>query len=292
MDRRAGVPNDAPAETQEALGWWTRRLNLPVRPDMLDAMTDTPHEGRHALVTGGGTGIGLAIAQALAATGAQVTITGRRAGVLKAAAGNTAGLWPLTMDVTDEASVVDGVANAAAARGPIAICVANAGIAEGRSIAKTDLAFWRRMMSTNLDGAFLTIRECLATLDRDAWARVIGVASIAGVKGLRGAPAYGASKHGLIGLIRSLSEDHIGSNMTFNALCPAYVDTAIIDANVRLISARAGVSEDAALEIMVKANRHGRLIDAAEVAAAALWLCAPGSESVNGQTIEIAGGQV
>ncbi len=291
MDRRARVPTDALAETQEAVRGRTRRLNLRVRADMLGAMTDHPHKGRHALVTGGGTGIGLAIAQALAAAGANVTITGRRAGVLRAAAENTAGLWPLTMDVTDEASVVDGVANAAA-RGPIAICVANAGIAEGRSIGKTDLAFWRRMMATNLDGAFLTIRECLSTLDRGAWGRVIGVASIAGVKGLRGAPAYGASKHGLIGLIRSLSEDYMGSQITFNALCPAYVDTAIVATNVKSISARSGVSEDQALDIMVKSNRHGRLIDANEVAAAALWLCGPGSESVNGQTIEIAGGQV
>ena len=122
--------------------------------------------------------------------------------------------------------------------------------------------------------------------------RVIAVASIAGVRGLKGAPAYTASKHGLIGLIRGLSEDLIGTGITCNALCPGYVATEIIDRNVAAIQARAGVTGDEALALMVNANRHKRLIDPAEVAAAALWLCADGSDSVNGQTIEIAGGQV
>jgi 3-hydroxybutyrate dehydrogenase len=245
-------------------------------------------EGKHALVTGGGTGIGLAIARALADAGATVTITGRRAEVLEAAA--APGMHPLVMDVTDEASVVDGTAAAVHARGPVAICVANAGIAEGRALHKTDLDFWRKIMATNLDGAFLTIRESLRTMHGLDWGRVIGVSSIAGVRGLRGAAAYSASKHGLIGLIRSLSEDHLGGGITFNALCPGYVETAIIDRNVASIRDRAGVSEDEALGIMVRANRHKRLIRPEEVAAAALWLCGPGSESVNGQTVEIAGG--
>jgi len=246
---------------------------------------------RHALVTGGGTGIGLAIAQTLAAAGAQVTITGRRADVLARAAAETPGLHPMAMDVAREDQVTQGIAAAIAERGPITICVANAGIAEGRSAAKTDMDFWRMMMAINLDGAFVTIRECLPGMKAAGWGRVLAVSSIAGVRGLKGAPAYSASKHGLIGLIRALSEDFLGSGLTFNALCPAYVGTDIISRNVASISARAGVSEDTALQMMVGANRHGRLITPAEVAAAALWLCAPGSESVNGQCIEIAGGQ-
>lgn len=247
-------------------------------------------EGRHALVTGGGTGIGLAIARALAEAGATVTIAGRRREPLEAASGQ--GLHPLVMDVAEEASVVDGVAAAVAARGPVTVCVANAGVAEGRSLPRTTLEFWRRMMAVNLDGAFLTIRECLPAMRDAGWGRVIAVSSIAGLKGLKGAPAYTASKHGMIGLIRGLSEDHLGSGLTFNALCPGYVDTPIVARNVAAISARAGVSEAEALAIMTDANRHGRLIAPGEVAAAALWLCGPGSESVNGQAIEIAGGQV
>ena len=249
-------------------------------------------QGRHALVTGGGTGIGLAIAQALAASGADVTITGRRSDVLQTAAGDNPRLYPAVMDVTDEASVVSAVKSAVQARGPVAICIANAGIAEGRALHKTDLAFWRKIMTTNLDGAFLTIRECMASMHGQEWGRVIAISSIAGVKGLKGASAYTASKHGLIGLIRGLSEDYLGSPITFNALCPAYVDTNIVDQNVTAISERAGISADEALKVMVGANRHKRLIAPSEVAAAALWLCSPGSESVNGQTIEIAGGQM
>lgn len=246
-------------------------------------------EGKHALVTGGGTGIGLAIARALADAGAEVTIAGRRAEVLAEVAGPR--LHPLVMDVTDEASVVDGTAVAVEARGPVAICVANAGIAEGRALHKTDAEFWRRVMATNLDGAFLTIRECLGSMRELDSGRVIAVSSIAGVKGLRGATAYSASKHGMIGLIRSLAEDYLGKQVTFNALCPGYVETAIIDQNVASIRDRAGVTEEEALAIMVGANRHKRLIQPEEVAAAALWLCGPGSASVNGQTIEISGGQ-
>lgn len=248
-------------------------------------------DGRHALVTGGGTGIGLAIAQALAAEGVRVTITGRRADVLEQAAGATPGLHPLAMDVADEASVVAGVRTAVEARGPVTICIANAGIAEGKTIAKMDLAFWRRMMAINLDGAYLTVRECLPGMLAAGWGRTVFVASIAGLKGLKGAPAYTASKHGMIGLMRGLSEDFMGQGLTFNALCPGYVDTDIVANNTVSISGRAGISRDEALALMVRTNRHRRLITAAEVADAAMWLIR-GSDSVNGQCIEIAGGQM
>ena len=249
-------------------------------------------DAKHALVTGGGTGIGLAIARALAAEGAAVTITGRRQQALDDAAAGTPGLHPLVMDVTDEAAVIDGFARAAEARGPVQIHVANAGIAEGRSLPKTDLDFWRRIMATNIDGAFLTIREALKTMAPTGWGRVIAVSSIAGLKGLKGAPAYSASKHALTGLIRSLAADYTGRGLTFNALCPGYVDTDIVTRNVASISARAGITEDAALNLMLGANAHGRLIAPDEVAAAALWLCAEASGSVNGQAIAIAGGEV
>ena len=247
--------------------------------------------GIHALVTGGGSGIGLSIAQALAASGAQVTITGRRLDVLQSAANSTPNLHPAVMDVTDETAVASIIAEAVAARGPVQICVANAGIAEGRPLHKTDMAFWRSIMATNLDGAMVTIRESLTSMRQAEWGRVIGVSSVAGLKGLKGAPAYTASKHGLIGLIRGLSEDFMGSPITFNALCPGYVDTDIISRNVASISDRAGISTEDALKVMVNENRHRRLIAPQEVARAALWLCHPEAASVNGQTIEIFGGQ-
>ncbi|MEN0002119.1 MAG: SDR family NAD(P)-dependent oxidoreductase, partial [Pseudomonadota bacterium] len=158
---------------------------------------------RHAFITGGGTGIGLAIATRLAAQGAKVTITGRRAEVLEQAAAKI-GALPLVHDVTDPDATAQVVREAITQNGPVQICVANAGIAEGKSLHKMDLAFWRKIMATNLDGAMLTIQACLPSMLKTDWGRVIGVSSIAGVRGLRGAPAYTASKHGLIGLLRSL----------------------------------------------------------------------------------------
>lgn len=247
-------------------------------------------QGKHALVTGGGTGIGLAIARVLAAEGAKVTITGRRQEVLDDVSGQ--GLFGLAMDVRNEDDVVAKVDAAVAARGPIQICVANAGIAEGKSLQKTSLEFWQNMMATNLDGVFLTIRESLKSMTTTDWGRVLTISSIAGIRGLKGGACYSASKHGVIGLTRSLSEDFLGTNFTFNAICPAYVDTPIITRNVDSISKRAGISEDEAKQMMVGVNRHKRLILPEEVAAAALWLTLPGSESVNGQAIEIAGGQM
>ena len=249
-------------------------------------------DGKHALVTGGGTGIGLAIATALAEAGATVTITGRRAEVLEDAAASHPGLSPRVMDVMDEASIRAAIGAARAAHGPITIVVANAGIAEGRKLAKTSLDLWRRVMATNLDGVFLTIRECLGDMEDQGWGRVIAISSIAGVKGLKGAGAYSASKHGVIGLIRSLSADYLGEGLTFNAICPAYVETDIVTRNVDAISERIGGDREAAMAMMRDVNRHKKLLQPSEIAACAMWLCAPGSESVNGQTIEIAGGQM
>lgn len=246
--------------------------------------------GKHALVTGGGTGIGLAISRALAAEGAQVTITGRRLSVLEEVAGD--GIHPLAMDVTDEAQVREGIDTAVAARGPVQICVANAGIAEGRKLHKTDTELWRRIMSINLDGCFFTIRESLRSMTTADWGRVIAVSSIAGLRGTPGAGAYAASKHGVIGMIRSFAEDFLGQPYTFNSICPGYVDTPIVTRNTDAIATRAGVSADEARDMMVQMNRHKKLISPEEVAAAALWLCNPLSESTNGTEVRIAGGQV
>jgi 3-hydroxybutyrate dehydrogenase len=147
-------------------------------------------------------------------------------------------------------------------------------------------------MTTNLDGCFVTVRECMKSMSETDWGRVIAVSSIAGLRGLKGAGAYSASKHGVIGLIRSYAEEHMSSSITFNAICPGYVDTDIITRNVESIKTRAGISEKDALAVMTSANQHRRLIHVDEVAQSALWLCHPNSGSINGQTVEIAGGQV
>lgn len=246
--------------------------------------------GKHALVTGGGTGIGLAIARALVSEGAQVTITGRRLNVLEEAA--TDGMFPLAMDVADETSVVDGIAAAVAARGPVQICIANAGVAEGGALMKTDMAFWRQMMSINIDGVFLTIRESLKSMTQTDWGRVMVISSIAGLRGLKGAPAYTTSKHAVNGMIKSLAADFADKPITFNSICPAYVDTPIIEQNVDRIMARTGCTEEEARHMMVGVNPHGRLIKPEEVAHTALYLCSDMADSIRGQMVQISGGEV
>lgn len=250
------------------------------------------HAGKHALVTGGGTGIGEGIAIALAEAGADVTITGRRADKLEAVAGSNARIHALAMDVDDEASVRTGIASAAAARGPIQICVANAGIAEGGPFETTSLAAWRRTMTTNLDGVFLTFQAAMATLEDATPARMIVVSSIAGVRGLKNAVPYTVTKHGVIGLIRGLSEEFMLRPITFNALCPGYVDTAIVRNQIPGLMKRFGVDEQGAIDAISKGNRHRKLLEVDETTATAMWLCSDGARSVNGQTIQISGGQV
>ena len=250
------------------------------------------HAGKHALVTGGGTGIGAGIAVALAQAGAEVTITGRRADKLAQIASTHPRLHTLVMDVDDEASVRDGIAKAASDRGPIQICVANAGIAEGGPFEKTTLAQWRKMMTTNLDGVFLTFQAAMATLPADMPARMIVISSIAGVRGLKNAVPYTVTKHGVIGLIRGLSEEYMRRPITFNALCPGYVDTDIVRNQLPGLMKRFDVDKDAARGLMAKGNRHQKLLEVDETTAAAMWLCSDGARSVNGQTIQISGGQV
>ena len=246
--------------------------------------------GKNAVVTGGGTGIGLAIARELAAHGCKVAITGRRLGVLEAVCESFGGL-SVKMDVSEEISVINGMQHITNKLGSIDICVANAGIAEGQNIHSSSFNFWRKIMAINLDGAYLTIRESLRHMPIKDWGRVIAISSIAGVRGLKGAHAYSASKHGVIGMIRALSADHAKMPVTFNALCPGYVDTDIIARNTESISERTQMSHDDARALMVALNPHGRLITVDEVASAALWMCTPGSDSYDGQALEISGGQ-
>ncbi len=248
--------------------------------------------GKHALVTGGGTGIGRAIALALAESGAKVTITGRRLEVLEEVAALDPRIFPRVMDVTDEDDIRRTITEAIAADGPVQICVPNAGIAETVPVRRMTLDFWHRIMRTNLDGVFLTIRECLPGMVDEGWGRIITISSIAGLRGLRYGGAYTASKHGVIGLTRVIAEEHVQDGITANALCPGYVRTPIVERNMKLIAERSGITLEEALAAMVKDNRHGRLIEPEEVAEAAVMLCGPRSGSINGETIAIAGGQV
>jgi NAD(P)-dependent dehydrogenase (short-subunit alcohol dehydrogenase family) len=244
-------------------------------------------EGRTAWVTGGGTGIGAAIATALAGAGAEVLITGRRSEPLEKTAAAQPGISWQSLDVTEESAITD-----LAKTRSFDILVANAGIAETAPVAKQSLADWRRTQAVNVEGPMLCTRAVLPGMMERGWGRVIYVSSVAGLKGLRYGGAYVASKHALNGLMKCVAEEALTSGVTANALCPGYVETDIVAENVGKIMARSGMSEDEALAVMRDANPFGRLIAPEEVAAAALWLCGQGSGAVTGQTIAINGGQV
>ena len=205
--------------------------------------------GKHVLITGGGTGIGRAIALLFADEGAKVTITGRRPKVLEEVADKSVNIAAFPMDVSNEKEVISVISQAVSQFGPIQVCVANAGIAEGKKLQNTDLDFWQKIMGTNLDGTFLTIRESMKSMLDADWGRVIAISSIAGIKGLKGAGAYSASKHGVLGLIKTYSEEYMGGSITFNAICPGYVDTPIVDANIKSMMSK-GISEEDALSLI------------------------------------------
>lgn len=241
--------------------------------------------GRHVLITGGGTGVGADLARGFAAAGARVTIAGRRAGPLEAVAAGT-GAGMVQADVTDEASV----AAMFAASGPVDVVIANAGASTAAPLGKVSLDEWNQMLAVNLTGVFLTFRAGLAQLP--GWGRLIAVASTAGLKGYGYAAPYAAAKHGVVGLVRSLALEVARKPVTVNALCPGFLDTEMTDRSIANIMQTTGRTREEALKALTATNPQRRLVQPAEVTAAALFLCGPGSESMNGQAIAIAGGEV
>ncbi len=238
---------------------------------------------KSVLVTGGGSGIGLAIAKTFATSGYAVTVAGRNAPKLKAT-----GLEFIEMDVTDEASVSDGVKRA----GQIDIMIANAGAAGTAPALKTDRALWDHMLLTNLTSVYLSARATAPAMVERGWGRFIAVASTASLIGYAYTGAYAAAKHGVLGWIKSLAIELGKTGVTANAICPGFTDTPLIDNALDVVSAKTGRHRDDALSEFAKTNPMGRLIDPAEVAAAALWLASDGAASVNGQAIVIDGGEV
>ncbi len=244
--------------------------------------------GKRAFVTGGGTGIGAAIALALADAGAQVHITGRREGPLEETAAKSPRVTWSLMDVTSEREVVETIA----AQGVIDIMVPNAGIAETAPVHKITLDFWRKVQATNVEGVMLCTREVLKPMAERGWGRVIIVSSVAGLGGFAYGAAYCASKHAVLGLMKCAADEVLKTGVTVNALCPGYVATPIIDRSVENIVGKAKISPEEALASLRDVNPFGRMIEPDEVAAAALWLCGPGSGAVTAQAIPISGGQV
>jgi NAD(P)-dependent dehydrogenase (short-subunit alcohol dehydrogenase family) len=250
--------------------------------------------GRHALVTGGGSGIGAAIARRLAAAGATVSLAGRRLEALQAVAAGLAGASTILADVTVAGDVEAMVAQARAANGPLDIVIANAGAAESAPMQKLDLEHWQRMLAVNLTGAFLTVKAALPDIVRpDARCpRILFIASTAGLKGYAYAAAYCAAKHGLVGLARALAAELAPRGVTVNAVCPGFTATPLLAAALANIVAATGRQPAEAAAELTRFNPQGRFVEPNEVAETVLFLCTPSAQAITGQALSVSGGEV
>lgn len=246
-------------------------------------------KGLHAVVTGGGSGIGAAIAMALAAEGVAITLMGRSMKRLKALP------LPATHCIVADVSDADSVKrafDAAADFGPVDILVNSAGQVESQPFMRTSVDLWQRMLDVNLTGSFVCTQQVLPGMIERRFGRIVNVASTAALKGYAYVAAYCAAKHGVLGMTRALALEVAKKGITVNAVCPGYTETAIVEKAVAQIGAKTGRSADEARAELVAANPQGRLIQPDEVARTVVWLCRRESASITGQAIAVAGGEV
>jgi NAD(P)-dependent dehydrogenase (short-subunit alcohol dehydrogenase family) len=253
-------------------------------------MLSTPH-APHALVTGGGRGIGRAIAATLARQGMTVTVLGRQRAALDEAVAAGDAHFADVADVANQASVAAAIARAAE-RQPIDVLVANAGAAESAPFGKSDPALFARMIDTNFMGVVHSIQAALPSMKTRPYGRIVAVASTAGLKGYAYVSAYAAAKHAVIGLVRSLALELAATRITVNVVCPGFTDTDLVAGSIDNIMTKTGRSREQAMAELAKHNPQGRLVTPQEVADTVLWLCGESAGAVTGQAIAVAGGEV
>jgi 3-hydroxybutyrate dehydrogenase len=250
---------------------------------------------RGAVVTGGGRGIGKAVARALAEAGAAVVVTARSREEIEAVAdelradGCTA--HPVRCDVADPSSIAGMAGRAVQLLGTVDVLVNNAGIALSNPVKRLPLAEWNRIIAVNATGTFLCTQAFLDGMLERGWGRIVNVASVAGLRGGRYIAAYTASKHAQVGFTRALAVEVAANGITVNAICPGYVDTPMTEYSVSRIVEKTGLSQDEALRHILELSPQKRLIRPEEIAHAALMLCHDDGASINGHTIVLDGGQ-
>lgn len=249
---------------------------------------------RHVLVTGGGSGIGAAIARRCAAAGYRVSLLGRRSVPLEAVAGGLAAQAAgiVSADVTDDDALTRALLQLTSTHGPVEILVNSAGAAPTAPFRKLDEQQWSATLDVNLNGPVRCMRALLPGMEQAGWGRIVNIGSTAALIGYRYVSVYCAAKHGLLGVTRALALELAQSGITVNMVCPGYTDTDIIRGAVDTIVRRTGRSPEEALRTFTDVNPQGRLVSVEQVAATALWLMSEDSDAVTGQAISVSGGEV
>lgn len=240
-------------------------------------------KGKHALVTGGGRGIGRAIADALAAGGAKISIVSR------SAESSDAPYFKANADVTDQRQIDDAFNLGRDANGPIEILINNSGVAESAALRRTGRAMWDHIIATNLTGPFLCTQAVVQGMMDQKWGRIVNIASIAGLHGSAYLSAYTASKHGVVGMTRALADELGHYGITVNAICPGYVQTDMLDLAINSTVTSTGMSVEQARKKLAEMNPEGRILEPEEVANAVVDYC---TSLMTGQAMILPGGAI